>query len=93
VLLPEVIKFNEAVVPEKVAAIAQVFGEHDGTGLAQAIRALNARLSLPSGLAQMGVTTAHVDAVIENALKDHCHATNPRLASAEDYRQLLAASM
>jgi 4-hydroxybutyrate dehydrogenase len=31
--------------------------------------------------------------IIDGALADHCHKTNPRLASAEDYRELLQASM
>jgi alcohol dehydrogenase class IV len=26
-------------------------------------------------------------------LKDHCHATNPRQAGADDYRRLLEASL
>ncbi len=93
VLLPEVVKFNEAAVPEKVRAVAEVFGARDGDGLASAIRALNASLSLPTGLGAMGVGFAHFDGVIENALKDHCHATNPRVASADDYRRILGASM
>ena len=32
-------------------------------------------------------------AVIGGALKDHCHGTNPRLASADDYEQMLATSL
>jgi hypothetical protein len=31
--------------------------------------------------------------VIDGALADHCHKMNPRLATREDYREMLAASM
>ncbi|MBV8247963.1 MAG: 4-hydroxybutyrate dehydrogenase, partial [Comamonas sp.] len=50
-------------------------------------------LGLPSGLAAMGVERAQFADVIAGALKDHCHASNPRLASAQDYEQLLASSL
>jgi alcohol dehydrogenase class IV len=61
--------------------------------VAQAITSMNARLGLPSGLAQMGVDRSCFDAVIEGALADHCHKTNPRLASPKDYRDMLEAAM
>ena len=60
--------------------------------VAQAITAMNARLGLPTGLALMGVDRSCFDAVIEGALADHCHKTNPRLASPEDYRDMLEAA-
>ncbi len=92
VLLPEVVRFNEAAVPDKVRAVAAVFGCADGAELARAIRALNARIGLPSGLSAMGIGADTFEAVIAHALQDHCHASNPRAATAADYRQLLEAS-
>jgi 4-hydroxybutyrate dehydrogenase len=54
---------------------------------------MNARLGLPSGLAAMGVTPDLFDKVIAGALADHCHKTNPRIATANEYRGMLEASM
>jgi len=92
VLLPEVVKFNEAVVPDKVQAIADAFGVRGGAALAAAIRDLNRRLGLPSGLGEMGIGPDVYDDIATHALKDHCHATNPRVASHADYVAMLAAS-
>lgn len=92
ILLPEVVKFNERAVPERVHSIASVFGVTGGDELAHAIRSLNRRLDLPSGLSEMGVTPDLYEDVAGNALKDHCHATNPRVATHADYVAMLAAS-
>ncbi|MFO1287739.1 MAG: iron-containing alcohol dehydrogenase [Rubrivivax sp.] len=64
-----------------------------GTELAAELRAMNARLGLPSGLAAMGVTRDVFERVIDGALADHCHKTNPRVASREDYRRMLEESL
>jgi alcohol dehydrogenase class IV len=73
--------------------MAHAMGLDSGNDLPDAIRDMNARLGLPSGLAAMGVTPALFDPVIGGALADHCHKTNPRLASADDYRSMLEASL
>jgi alcohol dehydrogenase class IV len=54
---------------------------------------MNARLGLPSGLASMGVSALQFDDIIQGAIADHSHKTNPREASADDYRVMLQASM
>ena len=92
VLLPEVVKFNEVAVPDKVKDIAEVFGRLEGAGLADALRELNRRIGLPSGLGAMGIGAETFPAVIANAMKDHCHTTNPRQATPDDYRRILEAS-
>jgi len=54
---------------------------------------MNVRLGLPKGLADMGVESAWFDKIIEGAMADHCHKTNPRLATAQEYREMLQAAM
>ena len=99
--LPAVVLFNapaEAMQKERrLQRMAHAIGigscDTKGTELAQAIRDLNARLRLPSGLAAMGVTPDLFERVIDGAMADHCHKTNPRIATRDDYRAMLEASM
>jgi 4-hydroxybutyrate dehydrogenase len=102
--LPAVIRFNaqaESVQRDKrMQRMAHAMGLGDIHGavdaaeaVAQAIVHMNARLGLPKGLADMGVERAWFDKIIEGALADHCHKTNPRLASHADYVAMLEASM
>ena len=98
VFLPAVIRFNAAADSvrrdrriERLAHAMDLPGR-DADAVADAISAMNARLGLPAGLAAMGVAPELDAAIIERALLDHCHKTNPRLASAEEYAGLLAAS-
>jgi 4-hydroxybutyrate dehydrogenase len=68
-------------------------GLHSGSDLPEAIKDMNARLGLPTGLGQMGVQTAWFDRIISGALADHCHKTNPRIASADEYRDMLTQAL
>jgi 4-hydroxybutyrate dehydrogenase len=95
--LPAVVRFNGAAnsvwQEHRLDRMAQAMGLKSGSDIPEAIQDMNARLGLPSGLAALGVTEALFDRVIEGALADHCHKTNPRIASAEDYREMLSASL
>ena len=95
--LPAVVRFNasaESVQKEKrLERMAHAMGLAAAGDIPDAIRAMNARLGLPSGLAAMGVTPDVFDDVIKGALADHCHKTNPRIATAEEYREMLHASL
>jgi 4-hydroxybutyrate dehydrogenase len=41
----------------------------------------------------LGVQRDWFGNIIKGALADHCHKTNPRIATTEDYEMLLATSM
>ena len=95
--LPAVVTFNASASSiqqeHRLQRMAQAMGLAAATDIPQAIHDMNARLRLPSGLAAMGVQADSFARVITGALADHCHKTNPRLASADDYQAMLADSM
>lgn len=95
--LPAVIQFNagaESIQKEKrLQRMAHAMGLRSEHEIPQAIRDMNARLGLPTGLADMGVQREWFDRIISGAMADHCHKTNPRVATAEEYRAILEASM
>jgi len=95
--LPAVVTFNaaaESVQKEnRLNRMAQAMGLHSGSDIPEAIKDMNARLGLPNGLGAMGVSEGLFDQVITGALADHCHKTNPRIASAEEYREMLSVSL
>ena len=99
--LPAVVRFNasaESIVRERrLARMAHAMGigscDSRGTEIAEAVREMNARLGLAPGLAALGVTEDLFERVIDGAMVDHCHKTNPRLATRDDYREMLLASM
>ena len=96
-VMPAVLRFNASapsVIKEnKIARLKRAMRLADSVDLADTVASMCARLGLPSGLSTLGVRKEMLDAVVEGALVDHCHKTNPREASAEEYRQLLDASM
>lgn len=95
--LPAVIAFNAGAdsiqKEQRLARMARAMGLASETDIPQAIRDMNARLGLPTGLAAMGVQREWFDRIISGAMADHCHKTNPRVATAEEYRDILDASM
>ena len=95
--LPAVVRFNSSVqsvqTENRLLRMAHAMGLAQGSDVADAITEMNARLGLPAGLSSMGVAPNAFDKIISGALADHCHKTNPRLASSADYTELLEQSM
>ncbi len=95
--LPAVVQFNastESMKKDKrLERMARAMGLANSGDVVSALRDMNARLGLPAGLSGLGVSSASFEKIIHGAIADHCHKTNPRLASAADYTELLEQSM
>lgn len=95
--LPAVIAFNSAAESiqkeNRLQRMAHAMGLASGSDIGEAIKDMNARLGLPSGLREMGVSESQFDPIITGAMADHCHKTNPRIATAEEYREMLRQAM
>ena len=99
--LPAVVAFNAEAESlqkeERMSRMGLAMGlprsAQNAAGVVAALRDMNARLGLPSGLAAMGVTRDLFPKVIQGALADHCHKTNPRIATPDDYLAMLEASL
>jgi 4-hydroxybutyrate dehydrogenase len=89
ILLPPVLRFNESQVGTKIERLKAAMGLPSSADLADEIHRLNRRVGIPAGLKTLGVPPAKLPWIVERALADHSHATNPRPASGEDYRRLL----
>jgi 4-hydroxybutyrate dehydrogenase len=93
ILLPPVLRFNADHVGDKVARLSDAMGLPESAALAAEIEALNHRLNIPKGLRTLGVPADKLPWVIERALEDHSHVTNPRPVTRDDYARLLAEVM
>ncbi|WP_175944341.1 iron-containing alcohol dehydrogenase [Caballeronia sp. BCC1704] len=97
VVLPAVLRFNESaptvVAERRFERMRRVMNLADNADVAQALHDMTERLGLPTRLSQMGVDVSMFDKVVKGALADHCHKTNPREASADDYRRMLMESL
>lgn len=92
ILLPVIENFNRPNAVARFARVAQAMGVNtqgmsDEQAIA-AIRALSARVGIPSGFSQLGVTKADIEGWLDNALADPCAPCNPRSATRDEVREL-----
>ena len=96
-LLPAVIDFNAGDdgvrARRSLERMAGAMGLVSPADISTEIVRKRDKLGMPAGLAALGVEPKMFPAIIAGALADHCHQTNPRRATAEDYARMLEASM
>ncbi len=96
IVMPAVLRFNASapsvIAEHKIERLLAAMGLSASTNISEAVTLMNKRLNLPAGLSAVGVREDMFDAVIQGAMLDHCHKTNPRIATADEYRQMLKES-
>ncbi|KXF75717.1 4-hydroxybutyrate dehydrogenase [Paramesorhizobium deserti] len=96
IFMPAVLDFNRtaptSISENKYARIAHAMALASGEEIGAAIKGMTRTIGLPTGLSELGVTGDLFDRIIAGALADHSHKTNPREATAEDYRAMLEAA-
>jgi 4-hydroxybutyrate dehydrogenase len=93
ILLPPVLRFNASAVPEKIARLKAVLGLAPSQDLADWIEHLTRRIGLPTRLSELGLDPALIPELAEEASHEHLSETNPRPATATDYRRILEAAL
>jgi alcohol dehydrogenase class IV len=88
-MIDHVMRFNAEACPAKMAELARVCGAGASAGDFVAwLGALKRRIGIPARLAEKGVTREHLPRLVEIAVQDTCHQTNPRPCTREDFERL-----
>ncbi len=93
-MIDTVLAWNHEAVPGKfdeLAHVCKVAG--GGPAFVPWLQQLKTSVGITGGLAAHGVTLAHLPRLVEIAVADICHQTNPRPCSAADFEALFKAAM
>ena len=99
IMIDHVMRFNRDAAPGKFHVLAQAVGVARVTAGDSAdafiawLGELKAAIGLPAGLRGAGVQVGQLDRLVEVALADSCHQTNPRACSGEDFARIFRAAM
>ncbi|MEY4711591.1 MAG: hypothetical protein RIS88_1041 [Pseudomonadota bacterium] len=93
-MLDTVMAWNFEAAPAKFNELAHVCGvTGGGAAFVPWLRQLKARIGITGTLAAHGVTAAHLPRLVDIAIRDICHQTNPRPCTAADFERLFKAAM
>jgi alcohol dehydrogenase class IV len=103
IMIDHVMRFNLPAATAKMAELAHVVGvaKHTAESSAQAfidwLTTLKRELAIPATLSACAskrtVTRADIPALVDIAIDDTCHQTNPRPCRREDFERIFAEAM
>ena len=95
-MLPAVIEFNRKVVEERLATAAVALGADPKMNAqerahlcVELVDNLRVACGLPRKLSQAGVKREMIPALVEKAMADACHLSNPRAVTQVDFERLI----
>ena len=94
VVMQPVLTFNRPAIEDRLDLAARYLGIDGGfEGFYDFVGALNAELSIPKTLTELGVTNPDIDALVASALQDPSVGGNPVEMTAENTQALLRACL
>ena len=93
-MIDTVLAWNYESAPEKFAELAHVCGvAAGGPAFVPWLRQLKTRIGLTGRLGDHGVKAEQLPRLVEIALADICHKTNPRPVNAQDFQRLFEQAL
>jgi alcohol dehydrogenase class IV len=93
-MIDTVLAWNQEAVPEKFEELAHVCNvSGGGEQFIPWLRALKTKAGITGKLAAHGVKREQVPRLVEIAVADICHQTNPRPVTARDFQRLFEEAM
>ena len=86
-MLEPVMRFNAEAVPAKFAELARVAGLANGADFVPWLTRLKREIGITPSLAAAGVKREQFPRLVELAVRDTCHQTNPRTCTAADFQR------
>jgi alcohol dehydrogenase class IV len=95
-VLPNVVAFNRPAAEERLATAAIALGadpkmsvQERAHAAVELVDALRVACGLPRKLSQAGVKREMIPLLVEKALADACHLSNPRAVAAGDFERII----
>jgi len=92
VLLPDVLRFNEESILDKLPKIREAMGLKANSDVPLAIEEINRQFSLPRNLFEMGLNAQMIPELAAHCVDDMCSSTNPRKMDLEAYTALFESA-
>ncbi len=89
-MIDHVMRFNRPAAEEKMKELACIAGASD---LISFLVQLKKEIGIPDRLGAAGVRKDQIPRLVEVAIADICHQTNPRPCTRQDFEQLFAAAL
>jgi alcohol dehydrogenase class IV len=86
-MLEPVMRFNAEAVPARFAELAHVAGLDSAKDFVPWLARLKREIGIKPSLADAGVKREQIPRLVELAVKDVCHQTNPRPCTAADFER------
>ena len=91
VMIDHVMLFNLEAARLRMAELARVCGAGStAQSFVAWLASLKAAIGIPAKLGTLGVKAGHIPRLVEIAVADTCHQTNPKPCTADDFRRIFA---